>query len=58
MKHLIQEELAETLEGKNTDGWAKQWIKEANEMEKVMRVQARVKALATPEVLQTRHWKK
>lgn len=42
------------LEGKVTDGWAQQWIKEAEEMENVMRVQASVKTMAVPEVLQTR----
>lgn len=57
VKKMIQEEMADMMEGKPTDGWAEQWIKEVKEMEKVRQVQeaqARVKTLAAPEVLQTR----
>ena len=54
LKKLVQEEVADLLAGKPTEGWAQQWVKETGEMEKVMEVKARIKALATPEVLQTR----
>ena len=54
LKKLVQEEVADLLAGKPTEGWAQQWVKESVDMEKVMGTKARIKAMATPEVLQTR----
>ena len=54
MKVMVQEEMAEILEGKITDGWIPQLVEETKAMEQVMTVRASVKALAVPEVLQAR----
>ena len=54
MKIMVQEEMAEILEGKTTDGWIPELVEETKAMEQVMTLRARVKALAVPEVLQAR----
>ena len=54
MKVMVQEEMAEILEGKITDGWIPELVEETKAMEQVMTVRASVKALAVPEVLQAR----
>eukprot|EP00434_Breviolum_minutum_P036940 symbB.v1.2.032742.t1/scaffold3969.1/size47216/2 len=54
VKHMIQDEMAEMMEGKSTDERAKALIRESRAMEKVMDTKAKMRALATPEVLQTR----
>ena len=51
---MIQDEMAEMMEGKSTDERAKALIRESRAMEKVMDTKAKMRALATPEVLQTR----
>ena len=54
MKVMVQEEMAEILEGKVTDGWIPELVEETKAMQQVMTLRARVRALAVPEVLQAR----
>ena len=54
MKIMVQEEMAELLEGKTTNGWIPELVEETKAMEQALAVRARVKALAVPEVLQAR----
>ena len=54
MKIMVQEEMAELLEGKTTNGWIPELVEETKAMEQALAVRAQVKALAVPEVLQAR----
>ena len=54
MKIMVQEEMAELLEGKTTNGWIPELVEETKAMEQALAIRARVKALAVPEVLQAR----
>ena len=54
MKNMVQEEMANILEGNSTDDMIKDWLMETQAMEKIMEVKAKSRALAIPEVLQTR----
>ena len=54
IKNMVQEEIAELLEGQTTDGWVEKLVEETRAMEEAMEVKARIKALAVPEVLQAR----
>ncbi len=54
MKNMVQEEMANILEGNSTDDMIKDWLMETQAMEKIMEVKAKIRALAIPEVLQTR----
>ncbi len=54
VKNMVQEEIADILEGKPTDGLVKDWLRETQAMEKILEVKSKIRALAVPEVLQTR----
>ena len=54
IKSMVQEEIAELLEGQAADGWIEKLVEETRAMEEAMEVKARIKALAVPEVLQAR----
>ena len=54
MKIMVQEEMAELLEGKTTNGWIPELVEETKAMEQALAVTRALKALAVPEVLQAR----